>query len=67
MSQITFAMRHLIQSEWLFRWQTTVIAALVGGSLAAALLNIVAATGLATAQRALVLASPTLRRSTHRA
>lgn len=66
MSHITFAMRRLTQSQWLLRWQATVIAAFAGGSLTAALLNLAAAAGLAAAQRALVLAAPTLRRSTHR-
>ncbi|UYV15411.1 hypothetical protein [Porphyrobacter sp. ULC335] len=47
MSQITLAIRHAPHSEWLFRWQATVIAALAGGSLTAALLNLGAAVALA--------------------
>ncbi len=47
MSQITLAIRHVPHSEWLFRWQATVIAAFAGGSLTAALLNLGAAVALA--------------------
>lgn len=47
MSQITFAIRHAPHSEWLFRWQATIIATFAGGSLTAALLNLGAAVALA--------------------
>ena len=47
MSHITLAIRHAPQSERLFRWQATIIAAFAGGSLTAALLNLGAAVALA--------------------
>lgn len=53
MSQITFAIRHAPHSEWLFRWQATVIAAFAGGSLTAALLNLGALMALSVARSTL--------------
>lgn len=53
MSQITFAIRHALHSEWLFRWQATVIAAFAGGSLTAALLNLGALMALSVARSTL--------------
>lgn len=67
MSQITFAIRQATQSEMLFRWQATVIAAFAGGSLTAALLNLAAAVGFAVTKSALVHATPALKRVSHRA
>lgn len=40
MTQINLAIRHAPQSERLLRWQVTVNAALAGGTLTAALLNL---------------------------
>ncbi len=40
MSQISFAIPPVTQSEWQFRWQLTVNTAFASGSLTAALLNL---------------------------
>ena len=57
MSQITLAIRHAPHSEWLFRWQATVIAAFAGGSLTAALLNLGAVVALAVTRSTLAQVS----------
>jgi hypothetical protein len=63
MSQITFAIRHAPHSEWLFRWQATVIAAFASGSLAAALLNLGAAVALAVTRSTFSQVSAARRRA----
>lgn len=53
MSQLTLAIRHVPQSERLLRWQVTVNAAFVGGSLTAAMLNLGALIAFSIARSAL--------------
>jgi len=53
MSQITFAIRHAPQSEWLFRWQAAVSAAFAGGSMTAGLFNLGALMALSVARSTL--------------
>lgn len=50
MSQISYAIRHAPQSQWLFRWQATVIVAIAGGSLTVALFNLSALMALSVAR-----------------
>ncbi|WP_421838254.1 hypothetical protein [Novosphingobium sp.] len=54
MSKMTLAIPNAPYSEWLLRWQTTVIVALAGGSLIAALCNIGALMTLSIARSAVL-------------
>jgi anti-sigma factor RsiW len=54
MSQLTLAIHNAPHSEWLLRWQATVIGALAGGSLIAALCNIGALMTLSIARSAVL-------------
>ena len=53
MPQMTLTLRHAPHSDWLLRWQATVIVAFAGGSLIAALCNISALMTLSIARSAL--------------
>lgn len=53
MHQMTLPFRHAPHSDWLLRWQATVIVAFAGGSLIAALCNISALMTLSIARSAL--------------
>lgn len=53
MSQIDFAIRPVLRSDWQLHWQLTVNTAFAGGSLTAALLNLGALIAFSLARSAL--------------